>query len=116
MRQAAKACSVGVCGLVATITLWSSGASAVESGLSPYLRGSLGFMSGYLPPEPALYTTGFYYDFDGSAGAIVRNGNIALGMDVTMNALILQATAVTQAKIFDGSFASAYSSIIFRQA
>jgi hypothetical protein len=88
MRQAAKACSVGVCGLVASITQWSSGASAVESGLSPYLRGSLA--SNY---------------FDGSAEAIVRNGNLELGIDVTMNALILQATAVTEAKIFDGTFA-----------
>jgi hypothetical protein len=82
-----------------------SPALAVETGLSPYLKGFSGFMAGYVPPESGLYVSDIYYYYHGSAGREVRNGNVELGVDATLNADALMGTYVTDFKIFGGTYA-----------
>lgn len=85
--------------------MMSNPALAVEGGMSPYLKGSMGFMSGVLPPEEGTYFTNIYYHYDGSAGANVRNGVVELGVDVTLDAYLAQGLFVTDAKILGGTYA-----------
>lgn len=73
--------------------------------MSPYLKGFSGFMAGYVPPESGVYVTDIYYYYHGSAGAEVRNGNVELGVDVTLNADALMGTYVTDLKILGGTYA-----------
>jgi len=82
-----------------------SPAAAVETGLSPYLKGFSGFMAGYVPPQPGVYVSDIYYYYHGSAGREVRNGNVELGVDVTMNVDALMGTYVTDATLFGGTYA-----------
>jgi hypothetical protein len=70
-------------------------AAAVESGLGAWLKGYGGFMAGIVPPEPGFYGSDVYYYYHGSAGTEVRNGNIELGVDVTLNADLLAGLYVT---------------------
>jgi hypothetical protein len=83
----------------------ASPAAAVETGISPYLKGFSGFMAGYVPPESGVYVSDIYYYYHGSAGADVRNGNIELGVDMTLNADVLMGTYVTDLKILGGTYA-----------
>ena len=83
----------------------ASPASAEEGALSPYLKGSAGFMSGYVPPQSGLFVTDTYYYLHGSANAEVRNGNVELGIDTTLNADLLSATYVTDVEIMGGQYA-----------
>jgi hypothetical protein len=87
------------------LALSASPAFAVETGMSPYLKGFSGFMSGYVPTDSGLYLSDVYYYDHGTAGAEVRNGNVELGVDMTLNADLLQATYVTDAKIMGGTYA-----------
>jgi hypothetical protein len=94
---------VGVVALMAAA--FATPAFAVESGLSPYLKGTAGFMSGYVPPQPGVYLTDTYYYFHGSVGSEVRGGNIELGVDTTLNADLLQGIYVTDAHLFGATYA-----------
>ena len=80
-------------------------AQAVETGLSIYPKGFAGFMSGVLPPQEGMYLSDYYYYFSGSAGREVRDGNIELGVDMTLNADFLQATFVTDWHFLGATFA-----------
>jgi hypothetical protein len=80
-------------------------AFAVESGLSPYLKGSAGFMSGLLPPESGLYLTDEFYYFNGSAGAEVRGGNVELNIGTSLDADLLQGTYVTDVHFLGATYA-----------
>jgi len=91
--------------LAALLAASASPAGAVETGLSPYLKGFSGFMAGYMPPEPGVYVSNIYYYYHGSAGREVRGGNVELGVDVTMNADALLGTYVTDAKFLGGTYA-----------
>lgn len=73
--------------------------------MSPYPKGLTGFMAGILPPEPGFYFNDTYYYFSGSVGREVRNGNIELGVDTTLNADFLQATFVTDWHPLGATFA-----------
>ena len=42
-------------------------AQAVEDGMSPWPKGFMGFMSGFVPPQQALYVSTPNYYFAGSA-------------------------------------------------
>jgi hypothetical protein len=101
--------------LFASLVLLSAAAAfpagAVETGLSPYLKGFSGFMAGYVPPESGVYLTDIYYYYHGSAGAEVRNGNVELGVDVAMNADVLLGTYVTDLKIFGGTYAFSVAAV-----
>ena len=80
-------------------------AQAVETGTSIYPKGLTGFMSGILPPQEGFYLNDFYYYFSGSAGREVRDGNIELGVDMTVNADFLQAIFVTDWHLLGATFA-----------
>jgi hypothetical protein len=80
-------------------------ALAVEGGMSPWLKGSAGFMAGILPPHEGTYLNNIYYHFDGEAGNNVRNGVVELGVDVTLDVYALQGLFVTDAKILGGQWA-----------
>jgi hypothetical protein len=80
-------------------------AFAVESGLSPYLKGAAGFMSGFVPPEEGLYLSNTYYYFNGKAGADVRNGRVELGVGTSLNVDLIQGTYVTDWHLFGGTYA-----------
>ena len=86
--------------------VWSKDAKAVEGGMSPYLKGSAGFMSGFLPPQGGLIVINpFYYHFNGSAGTEVRNGNVEVGIDVKIDAPLLQGVYTTSFKPFGATYA-----------
>jgi hypothetical protein len=80
-------------------------AMAVEGGVSPYLKGTAGFMSGYVPPEDGLYLSNIYYYFNGTVGADVRNGRIELEAGTSLNVDIIQGTYVTGLHILGGTYA-----------
>jgi hypothetical protein len=91
--------------LMAALT-WSGGAQAEEGALSPYLKGSGGFMSGYLPPQSGLIIVNpIYYHYDGTVGASVRNGHVEFGVDVGLNAGLLSGAYTTGLKIFGADYA-----------
>jgi hypothetical protein len=83
-----------------------SPAMAVETGLSIYPKGMVGFMSGLLPPQPGIYVTDTYYHFGGSAGQEVRNGVTELNVGMNLDADFLQGTYVTDTKILGGTYAA----------
>jgi len=80
-------------------------ALSMEAGISPWLKGFNGFMSGVLPPEPASYGTSYYYFLNGSAGKQVRNGRVELNIDTTLNAGFLENTVVTDVNFLGGQYA-----------
>jgi hypothetical protein len=80
-------------------------ACAVEDALSPYLKGATAFMAGFVPPQPGAYVTTTYYYYSGTATAEVRNGNVELGIDTTLNGGLLTATFVTDWKVLGGQYA-----------
>ena len=98
---------VGAVVLSFVLMLYAGTAHAVEGGISPYLKGSLGFMSGYIPTEPGFIVNKSLYIFDGSADASVRNGRIEFGADLNMHAGFLQGAYVTGATLFGGTYAFA---------
>jgi hypothetical protein len=83
----------------------NSPAGAVETGLSIYLKGATAFMSGILPPEPGAFVTSTYYHYNGTADSAVRNGEVELGIDATLNAGLLSSTFVTNWKFLGGQYA-----------
>lgn len=80
-------------------------AHAVEGGLSPYAKGFVGFMSGFVPPEEGFYASDIYYYFHGSVDAEVRNGIAEFGIDTTLNVDFLLGTYVTDFHILGGQYA-----------
>jgi len=91
--------------VAAAFTAPASPAGAVETGLSIYLKGATAFMSGILPPDPAAYVTTNYYYYSGTADSDVRNGQVELGVDVTLNAGLLSGTFVTDHHFLGGQYA-----------
>ena len=80
-------------------------AQAFESAMSLYPKGFAGFMSGFIPPQPGLFIVNpYYYAFDGSAGASVRDGRIELGVDIAMDAVFIQGVYTTGWKLFGGNY------------
>jgi hypothetical protein len=92
--------------LAALLAVAATPATAVEGGIGPWLKGSGGFMAGILPPMPGLYASDIYYYYHGSAGAEVRNGNVELGIDTTLNANLLQGLYVTDWHFLGGTYAA----------
>jgi hypothetical protein len=93
-------------GIVAAVLSIAVGpAAAVEEGVSPYPKGFVGFMSGFLPPQSGFYASDIYYFYGGSAGASIRDGSVELGVDATLNAGFLQGTYVTDWHILGGQYA-----------
>ncbi|HEY4078800.1 MAG TPA: transporter [Rhizomicrobium sp.] len=90
-----------------SLVIGVSTAKAVETGMSIYPKGMVGFMSGLLPPQSGLYLTDTYYHFGGSAGQEVRNGVTELNVGINMDADFLQGTYVTDTKILGGTYAAA---------
>lgn len=85
--------------------LSSSGAHAFEQGMSVYPKGFAGFMSGFVPPQPGLFVLNpYYYHFSGSTGAIVRNGEVELGVDLSTDAAFIQGVYVTGWKLFGATY------------
>jgi hypothetical protein len=94
-------------GATALITIGvSAPAAAVEGGLGAWLKGYGGFMAGIVPPEPGLYASDDYYYYHGSAGSEVRNGNVELGVDVTLNADLVDVLYVTDWHILGATYAA----------
>jgi hypothetical protein len=62
-------------------------------------------MAGMVPPEPGVYVGNEYYYYRGSAAQAVRNGNVELGVNITLNADVASAAFVTDRKIFGGTYA-----------
>jgi hypothetical protein len=93
--------------LASTVTLlgFAEPAAAVETGMSPWPKGFEGFMSGVLPPEAGFYNTKVYYYFSGTAGQVVRDGRVELGVDVTMNAGFVYPLVVTDLHFLGGQYA-----------
>ena len=89
---------------VVAVAAASSPAGAVEAGLSPWAKGFAGFMSGFGPPEPGLYTSDIYYHFDGAANAEVRNGIAEFDVKIGVDVNFLAATYVTDIKILGGQY------------
>ena len=90
---------------VLALVLATDPAQSVETGMSIYPKGLTGFMSGVLPPQEGMYLNDVYYYFRGSAGREVRNGNIELGVDITLNADFLPAIFVTGWHFLGATFA-----------
>jgi hypothetical protein len=96
--------SMLLCPLVLSI-FSSGGAQAFEQGMSLYPKGFGGFMSGFVPPQPGLSVLNpYYYHFNGTTGAIVRNGEVELGVDLRMDAAFVQGIYVTGWKIFGANY------------
>ena len=73
--------------------------------MSLYPKGFAAFMSGFVPPQPGLFVVNpYYYGFSGSTGAIVRNGEVELGVDMSMDVVFLQGVYVTGWKLFGGTY------------
>ena len=85
--------------------LSNSGAHAFEQGLSVYPKGFAGFMSGFIPPQSGLFVLNpYYYHFSGTTDAFVRNGEVELGVDMSMDAAFVQGVYVTGWKLFGGTY------------
>jgi hypothetical protein len=83
----------------------TSGADAFEFGMSVYPKGFAGFMSGFVPPQPGLFVLNpYYYHFNGTADAIVRDGEVELGVKLKMDAIFVQGVYVTGWKIFGATY------------
>jgi hypothetical protein len=94
-------CAVSIAGAA----LCPMAASAVEGGISPYLKGSAGFMAGFLPPSPGLYFSNLYYYFNGTVARDVRGGDIELGADGTINLVGIEGIANTGLRFMGGDYA-----------
>ena len=93
-----------VCPLVLTVSL-TSGGHAFEQGMSLYPKGFAGFMSGLIPPQPGLAVLNpYYYHFNGTAGAIVRDNEVELGVKLKMDAIFVQGVYVTGWKLFGANY------------
>jgi hypothetical protein len=93
-----------VCTLALTVSL-TSGAQAFEQGLSIYPKGFAGFMSGLIPPQPGLFVLNpYYYHFNGTADAIVRDNEVELGVKLKMDAIFVQGVYVTGWKLFGANY------------
>jgi hypothetical protein len=91
--------------LFALAPLSSSDAQAFEGAASIYPKGFAAFMSGSIPPEPGLFIFNpYYYAFDGSAGASVRNGRVELGVDSVSDGVSVQAFYTTGWRFFGGTY------------
>ncbi len=85
--------------------LSSNGAQAFEQGMSIYPKGFAGVMSGFIPPQPGLFILNpYYYHFSGTTDAIVRDGEVELGVDMRMDAIFVQGFYVTDWKLFGGNY------------
>ena len=82
-------------------------ADAAENGMSVYPKGFAGFMSGVLPPQPALYSNDYFYHFGGTASREVRDGAVETGADIGVNFGFLSETYVTDLRFFDAQYAFA---------
>jgi len=89
---------------VAALT-WVTPASAVEDATSPWPKGFMGFMSGFVPPEEGFYGSAPNYYFSGSAGANTRNGFVEFGINTTMDVQFLQGLYVTDWSLLGGQYA-----------
>jgi hypothetical protein len=82
----------------------SSSAQAFEQGVSIYPKGFAGFMSGFVPPQPGHFVLSSYYPhFNATTGAIVRDGEVELGVDLKMDAIFMQGLYVTPSNLFGGN-------------
>jgi hypothetical protein len=90
---------------LAVALMSSSGAQAFEGGMSIYPKGFGGFMSGFGPPQPGLFILNpYYYAFDGSVAASVRNGQVETGVDVAMDGVFVQGLYTTGWTLFGGNY------------
>src|SRR3954468_12911644 len=87
---------------LATMCL-STQALAVEGGVSPYLKGYSGFMSGVVP-APGYYASYIFYYLHGSADATTRSGIAEFNIDAHADVSLLQGTWVTDATILGGRY------------
>jgi hypothetical protein len=90
------------CAAAATLT-FSAPALAVETGISPYLKGFGGFMSGAVPP-PGLYTSYIFYYLHGSADAATRSGVAEFNLGGHADVSLAQGTWVTDWTILGGRY------------
>jgi hypothetical protein len=96
--------AMALCAFVLEL-LPSNRAQAFEQGMSVYPKGFAGFMSGLVPPQPGLFVLNpYYYHFNGATGAIVRDGEVELGVDMKMDAIFVQGLYVTDWKFFGGTY------------
>lgn len=94
-----------VCPLLVALVPGNS-ALAFEQGMSLYPKSFAGFMSGLIPPNPGLVVGNpIYYAFDASANALVRDGQVELGADISMDAVFVQGLYVTGWQLFGGTYA-----------
>jgi hypothetical protein len=90
---------------VALALSWSTSAQAFEAGMSLYPKGFAGFMSGFVPPQPGLFIINpYYYAFNGTAAASVRDGRVELGVDIAMDAVFVQGLYTTGWKLFGANY------------
>src|SRR4051812_44208726 len=66
-------------------------AGAVESGLSPYLKGLAGFMSGLQPPQQGFYLSNIYYHFSGTSEANARAGAVELDVGINLDVGLVES-------------------------
>lgn len=78
-------------------------ALAVEGAISPYLKGSGGFMSGALPP-PGIYTSYIFYYLHGSADAATRDGIAEFNLGAHADVSLFEGTWVTDATVLGGRY------------
>ena len=91
--------------LLALTPLSSSDAQAFEGAASIYPKGFAAFMSGFIAPEPGHFIVNpYYYAFDGSANASVRNGRVELGVDSVTDGVFVQAFYTTAWRFFGGTY------------
>ena len=100
LRQRLSLCT----GIVILSLATATPALAVEGGMSPWAKGFMGFMSGYVPPQDGLYGSAINYYFSGSAGANTRNGFVELGIDTTMDVQFLTGLYVTDWSLLGGQY------------
>ncbi len=107
MRRIARSRSILLAATAGTaLILYSAGMPrAAETNMSLYLKGTAGFMAGFLPPQEGSYITPLNYYFDGSAGADIRGGVVEAGVDITLNFAALQGTFVTDWHPLGGQYA-----------
>jgi hypothetical protein len=80
--------------MIAALLPFSRPVVATETGFGAYLPGYRDFLTGVVPPYPGLYLRNDAYFYDGSAGRVVREGRIALDLDIFTFADIITASYV----------------------
>jgi hypothetical protein len=102
MRAFARGVTIAVIALMNV-----SSVRAAEFGTGPWVRGYTDIFGGVIPSQPGWYSRTDAYHYNGSAGATIFDGRIAIGVDEDYTATLFALNYVTPWKILGGTYAVA---------